>query len=115
MSMKTSPLLKWLLGLLAACNEARDTKAAQPAEDPCVHVGDAVRSIWDRQVADAPDDATKQGARQMRDKAVGRLQRHCRADQWSPEVIQCVIGGSATCTNKMTPEQAQKLNSDKLE
>jgi hypothetical protein len=108
-----------LVGLLVACNEAKDTKpagsAAKPAEDPCAHVGDAVRSIWDRQVADAPDDATKQAAKQMGDKAVGRLQRHCRDDHWTPDVIQCVTGGSAACTNKMTPEQAQKLNGDKLE
>jgi hypothetical protein len=115
MSVKT--LL--LLTLLTACNQAKDSKpapgSAAPAEDPCAHAGDAVRSIWDRQVADAPDDATKQAAKQMGDKAVARLQRHCRDDHWSPEVIQCVTGGSATCTNKMTPEQAQKLNGDKLE
>ena len=83
--------------------------------DPCANVGDAVRSIWDRQVADAKDDATKQAARQMGDKAVARLQKHCRADGWSPDVIDCVRHGGVTCTGKMTPAQVQALNADQLQ
>jgi hypothetical protein len=74
-----------------------------------------VRAIWDRQVADATEPGVKQGAEAMRTKAVSRLQRHCRDDHWSPDVIQCVRAGGATCTNRMTPDQAQKLQADKLE
>ena len=112
------PLKTILLIFVIACNDAKQATPAAtqaPAVDPCAHVGDAVRSIWDRQVRDAPDEPTKQAAQQMGDKAVARLQRHCRDDHWAPEVIQCITGGSATCTNKMTPEQSQKLNADKLE
>jgi hypothetical protein len=89
--------------------------ASSAAADPCATVGDAVKSIWDRQVADATDPEVKRAAQQMSDKAVARLQKHCRVDHWTPDVIDCVRGGGATCTNRMTPEQAQKLSADKLE
>lgn len=120
-----------LVLVLAACNEkptgtpvtttgsgsaASSPTASSPAAgDPCSAVGEAVRSIWDKQVADATDPETKKGAEQMRDKAVGRLERHCRDDHWSPDVISCVRSGGSTCTNRMTAEQAQKLTADRLE
>jgi hypothetical protein len=121
------------LALLTACNQtqpapskgsaattattgsAASSSSSSPADDPCANVGEAVKSIWDRQVADATDPQVKQAAQTMGDKAVARLQRHCRDDHWSPEVISCVRSGSSTCTNKMTPDQAQKLAGDKLE
>jgi hypothetical protein len=50
----------------------------------------------------------------MRDKAVARLIRHCKDDGWSPDAIQCIRAGSP-CPGKMTPEQRQKLEGDKLD
>lgn len=99
----------------APASSAPASPAPAAGGDPCANVGDAVRSIWDRQVADAKDDATKQAARQMGDKAVARLQKHCRTDGWSPEVIDCVRHGGVTCTGKMTPAQVQALNADQLQ
>jgi len=123
MSLKLALLIS--ISLVVACNDAKApspaakqspaTATPPAAGDPCATVGEAVRAIWDRQVADAPDADTKRGAQLMGDKAVARLQKHCRDDHWTPEVIACVRGGSATCTNRMTPEQAQKLGGDKLD
>jgi hypothetical protein len=122
--------LTLLVALFAACNQSRPSSggsaasgaagtsastSAPAAGDPCATVGEAVKSIWDSQVADATDPQVKQAAQATGDKAVARLQRHCRDDHWSPPVIDCVRSGGATCTNQMTPEQAQKLTADKLE
>jgi hypothetical protein len=85
-----------------------------PAGDPCAGVGDGVRAVWDQQAADATDPQVKQAATDMRDKAVARLVRHCRDDGWSAAVATCVQSGQSTCTNKMTPEQKQKLEADRL-
>lgn len=126
--------LALVLALAASCNQSKpapsggsagsgssvpapasSSSSSSAAGDACANVGDAVKSIWDRQVADATDPQVKDEAQKMGEKAVGRLQRHCRDDHWSPEVIECVRSGSQTCTSKMTPDQAQKLAGDKLE
>lgn len=84
-----------------------------PDEDPCTHVGEGVRAIWDKQVADASDDATRKGAIEMRLKAVTRLERHCHDDKWSAAAAECIRGGGR-CTDKLTPEQQEKLAADNL-
>ncbi len=81
--------------------------------DPCEHVGDGVKAIWDKQVFDATDDATRMAAAKMRDMAVARLQRHCRDDGWTAEAAECIRGGSP-CPGKLTAEQRQKLQADDL-
>ena len=88
---------------------------AAPAATGCDGVGEGIRAVWDKQAADATDDATKAAAKAMGDKAVARLVRHCTDDHWSADVIACVRAGGATCTSRMTPDQAGKLASDKLD
>jgi len=103
-----------LAALLSACSQSAPAPSSGSASDACASVGDGVKAIWARQVADATDPQSKQEAQTTGDKAVARLQRHCRDDHWSPAVIDCVRSGGATCTTQMTPEQAQKLTSDKM-
>jgi len=110
-----------VVALFAACSQSGSApsggsaaSAPRAGSDPCATVGDGVKAIWVRQAADATDRQSKQEALATGDKAVARLQRHCRDDHWSPEVIECVRSGGATCTNQMTPEQAQKLTGDKM-
>jgi len=104
--------LAFLAAVLAACNQS--SSAPPSGADPCASVGDGVKAIWARQAADATDPQVKQEARTTGEKAVARLQRHCRDDRWSPAVIDCVRSGGAACTNQMTAEQAQKLTADKM-
>ncbi len=89
------------------------TATAPAAGDPCEHVGDGVKAIWDKQVADATDDATRKAASEMREKAVARLQRHCREDGWTAEAAECIRSGTP-CPGKLTDAQRQKLQADDL-
>lgn len=82
-------------------------------DDPCAHVGEGVRAVWDKQVAEAGDDASRKAAIDMRLKAVHRLERHCHDDKWSPAAAECVRGGGR-CTDKLTPEQQKALAADDL-
>jgi len=91
------------------------TPAPAPAATGCDGVGDGIRAVWDKQAADATDDATRAAAKAMGDKAVNRLVHHCKDDHWSADVIACVRAGGATCTARMTPEQAGNLANDKLD
>ena len=88
---------------------------APAATGGCDAVGDGIRAVWDKQAADATDDATRVKAKEFGDKAVNRLVRHCKDDHWSADVIACVRAGGATCTARMTPEQAGNLATDKLD
>ncbi|MGE5181929.1 MAG: hypothetical protein ACM31C_07695 [Acidobacteriota bacterium] len=92
---------------------ASTSAGSAASTDPCEHVAEGVKAIWDRQVFEATDDATRKAAATMRDKAVARLQRHCREDGWSAEAAECIRGGSP-CPGKLTPAQQQKLQADDL-
>lgn len=81
-------------------------------DSTCANVADGIRAIWDRQVRDAEAGSERAAAEEMRTKLVGRLEKHCREDGWSPEAIQCIRSGQP-CRGKLTPDQQAKLEADK--
>lgn len=120
-----------MLLALAACQSNSPSPSAGPSQklpstststtatpatlsiDPCEHVGDGVKAIWDKQFLDASDDQTRKVVSEMREKAVARLQRHCRDDGWTAEAAECIRGGSP-CPGKLTEDQRKKLQADDL-
>jgi hypothetical protein len=96
-----------------APSTSTSTSTSTTGSPNCATVGEGIKAIWDKQVADADSDQTRKAAEEMREKVVARLVRHCKEDGWSEEAIQCVRGGQL-CPGKLTPEQKQKLEADDL-
>lgn len=110
-------MLAAFLGVLLGCQADKPVTNSQSAvgsapTDPCATAGDGVRSIWDKQVADADNEDVRKGAQQMRDKLVARIVRHCRDDHWSAAAAACVRGGDAVCNGKLTDAQRKLLADD---
>ncbi len=98
----------------ATPSTSTSTSTSTTAGSPgCDTVGDGIKAIWDKQVADADSDQVRKAAMEMREKAVSRLVRHCKEDGWTDEAIQCIRAGQQ-CPGKLTPEQHQKLQADDL-
>src|SRR5262245_65171979 len=100
---------RWILVLVLGCQGGSNPNptpgnGAQPKAGPgpsaapaptagCDTVGEGVKAIWDKQVADADNDQVRKAASEMRDKVVARLVRHCKEDGWRADAIQRMRGG----------------------
>jgi hypothetical protein len=70
--------------------------------------------VWNKQLAEATTEEAKRGIRDVSDRAVQRLERHCRGEHWATPAIDCVKGGGRDCQATMTAEQWQKLQADPI-
>ena len=82
----------------------------------CDTAGDGVKAYWTAKAGSAANETERQQAIAMGDGTASRMVRHCKADDWSAEVVTCFHDGSEAalgrCTNRLTADQQQKLMSD---
>jgi hypothetical protein len=97
------------LSLLVACKSA-------PPEVDCSTVSRGIETYWARRAAAAETEAERTEIVEATAVAAARLERHCKADGWSPEIIICVRAvfrlEDSGCMKKFTPEQAGALLMD---
>jgi hypothetical protein len=73
-----------LIGLVVLVGCGGD---ARPPD--CATVGDGIRKYWNDVIARSTDPEEQAAARDTAQRGASRMEQHCRADQWNPELITC--------------------------
>jgi len=97
------------LPLLLACK-------TEPPDVDCSTVSRGIESYWAQRAAAAESEAERADIIQITAITAARLERHCKVDAWSPELIICVRAvfrlEDSGCMKKFTPQQAGALLMD---
>jgi len=73
-----------LLALLCACGGGKDE---QPAD--CSTVSNGIKQYWGQRTAGVTDVEELAAIHEQMKTSADKFERHCRADQWNPEMIAC--------------------------
>jgi biopolymer transport protein ExbD len=95
-----------LFVLLVACGQNA------PSSVDCELAGDGVRAYWTKQITLLRNDAKRNYARAMAEMTPARLVRHCKADGWSSQAVECARTANEPCIDLLTPAQQEKLRMD---
>lgn len=77
------------LAIGGAVGVAGGCGGAEPLPADCASVGNGVRKYWADRAREATDPEEQAAIAETSRRAAAKFERHCRDDQWNPDMIAC--------------------------